>query len=133
MSARVFFKIGTVDFTAFTNIQDFSINEVEVADTWEDANRRIHKYIFRTRKQGEVTLEFQKAADYNAFLAAMISQRATTGTDANTYQVTSWVANSGSMTAEVQYTAYIETMGSAKWDLQNGHQLITQVLTVTEA
>lgn len=131
--ARVFFKIGTVDFTSFTNIQDFSINEVEVADTWEDANRRIHKYVFRTRKQGTVTLEFQRAADYNAFLAALVSQKATTGIDANTYQVTSWVANAVSMTAEVQYTAFIETTGSAKWDLENGHQLITQVLTVTEA
>lgn len=131
--ARVFFKIGTLDLTPFTDIQNISINAVEVADEWEDANHQLHRYVFRTRNQGGVNLAFEHVADYNAFLAAMSSQRVTSGSLVNTYPVTSWVANAGSATVEAQYNAFVETVGSAKWDVVNGRQLITQELTVREA
>ena len=123
--SKVFFQIANTDLTPFEDIQNHDINSVEVYQSWTDGNWVERREIVRRRVEGTVTLGFNKAEDYNAFTAMLNSYRQA---DAS-YPVTVYVQNTGETST---VNAYIAPMGAAKWDIINGRQWITQVLTITE-
>lgn len=112
MSSMVFFKIGSADLTAYANIQDYNINQVDVYQNWTDGNWIAHREIVRTRIQGTVTLGFKKASDWNAFLTLLQEQRNASGF----FPVTAYVNNTGSLET---IDAFLDLAGTGKWDLVN--------------
>lgn len=133
--ARVFFKLGTYDLTPYLDINGFDINVVEEYQEWKDGNYRIHREVERSRRQGKIAVGFKTESDYNTFLTNLTSQKDTGGTYSNFrgfYNIESWICNAGTATGTQTYRAYVEPIGSAKWDLVNGRQWITQTLSVME-
>lgn len=136
MANRIFFKIGagsdSYDLTPFVDINNFQINQEDVVQEWTDGNWSIHRGFIRTRISGTVDVGFKTQSDYNTFLTNMESLKTTTGQYYGSYPVTSFVNNADSGTVEKSYTAYVERVGEATWDLVNGRQWIVQRLKVTE-
>lgn len=120
----VFLKIGTTDVSQYLDIQNYSMNADDVYETWTDGNWVDHRVVTRQRISGKVQAGFDSETNYASFLALLASEK-----DAESvYSVTAYVNNLG--TAQT-FSAFIDTDGSAKWDLVNGRQWLVVTLTIT--
>lgn len=122
--SQIFFKIGSTDFTAYTDIQNCNINAEDVYDTWTDGNWITHRVIVRQRISGTVKIGFKSTADLASFLSVLSSERNSNGY----YPVTAYVNN---MNGSSTFNAYLDLVGEAKWDLVNGRQWLVQTVSVT--
>ena len=128
MSSTIFFKLGSSssgDLSAFADIQNYDVNKADVYQDWTDGNWIEHREIVRTRISGTVTLGFQTATDWNAFIALLNSTRTADGY----FPVTVWVNNTG--TSE-SIDAFLDLVGSGKWDLVNNRFWRVITISVTE-
>lgn len=120
----VFFKIGTTDITPWIDIQDYDMQASDVYTTWTDANDVDHRVVTRRRISGKFQVGFDKAADFAAFTALLISAKNADGY----YSVTAYVNNTGET---VTFDAYLDCTDADKWDLLNSRQWQVQDVTVT--
>lgn len=125
MAKKIFFQIAGTDLTAYADIQNYSVNEEDVYQSWTDGNWVEHRDVVRRRVEGEVKLGFAKAADFAAFAALLISARQTGGW----YPVTVYVNNTG---AVMNIEAFLAVKGAGKWDLKNGRQWLVQTIQITQ-
>lgn len=128
MSATIFFKIGsssTGDLSAFADIQNYDVNKVDVFQEWTDGNWINHRDIVRTRIQGTVTLGFKTVTDWNAFVSLLNANR----DEAGYFAVTVWVNNTA--TSET-INAFLDLVGSGKWDLVNNRFWRVITISVTQ-
>lgn len=120
----VFLKIGTTDVSQYLDIQNYAMNAVDVYEEWTDGNWVDHRVINRQRITGKVSAGFSSESNYAAFISLLSSARDAEGY----YPVTAFVINKG---AAVTFDAFIDTEGSARWDLKNGRQWLVIPLTIT--
>lgn len=128
MSATIFFKIGsssTGDLSVFADIQNYDVNMVDVYQEWTDGNWITHRDIVRTRIQGTVKLGFKTATDWNAFIALLNATR----DEAGYFPITVWVNNTA--TSET-INAFLDMVGSGKWDLVNSRFWRVITISVTQ-
>ena len=124
----VFLKIGSDasgDLSRYADIQNFDVNQEEVFQEWTDGNWTDHREVVRTRISGTINLGFKTATDWNAFISLLNSNR----TAAGYFPITVWVNNLG--TSE-SINAFLDLVGSGKWDLVNNRFWRVITISVTE-
>lgn len=120
-----FFKIGSTDLTPKADIQEYSVNRVDVYDTWTDGNRIEHREVTRTRIEGSIKLGFKSEADLSSFLSLLSGAKTADGY----WSCGLYLQNAGTTaTANV----FLDPVGEAKWDTKNGRAWIVQTLAVRE-
>jgi hypothetical protein len=62
MSSPVFLRLGSTDLSAFADIQNWKVNQVDVWQEWTDGNWIDHREIVRQRVEGSFKLGFKTAA-----------------------------------------------------------------------
>ena len=126
--STIFFQIGsssTGDLSDFADIQNYDVNQVEIYQDWTDGNWIDHREIVRTRIQGTVTLGFKKTSDWNAFISLLNATRDAAGY----FPVTVWVNNTAT---NESIDAFLDMIGSGKWDLVNDRFWRVITITVTQ-
>lgn len=124
--SKIFFKIGNTDFSAAVDVQNYSVDDVEVFESWTDANWVEHRNYVRTRLQGRILLGYRNAADFAAAVSAIASAKTANGGYAS---CTLWVNNTG---ANDTGDCYLTIVGTGKWDEANGRQWQTLEIDVQE-
>lgn len=122
---NIFLKISDLDLTPFVDIQNHAVNRNDVYQSWTDGNWVERRERVRTRIEGETTVGFAAAADFEQFTRQLSAARQSGGY----YAVTVYVNNTGE---EALISAFLSAEGEGKWDLRNGRQWITQKITITE-
>lgn len=121
----VLFKIGTTDFSAWVKSETYTVDRTDVYQTWTDGNWTDHREVVRTRVQGTFSISFSRQAAFEAFIAALTSERNADGY----YSVSVFPASVGALQT---IDAFIDFAGSTKWDVtcprkwQGGTVTITQ-------
>lgn len=63
--------IGGIDMSRCVVLGSWNVNETDVDERWDDANRRTHRGIVRTRVSGDFTAKFVDISAYETFLNIM--------------------------------------------------------------
>lgn len=106
----ILFKIGNTDLTQWVKKAEFAASRQPVYESWTDGNWIERREYVRTRLTGTVPLSFTRAADFNAFIALLTSERNVNGY----YPVTIWESNSG---ASETISAFLTYTGDTKFDV----------------
>lgn len=123
--SRIFFKIGTTDFSDAVDIQNYDVNDTPIFDVWTDINQIEHRSYLRTRLQGRFTLGYASETDFAAALNTIRTALASTGYTACQL----WSNNDGATrTAD----CFLELTGAARWNLTTGRQWQTLEVNVYE-
>lgn len=123
--SKVFFKIGTTDFTSAVDIQNFAVNSYPVFEAWTDINGIEHRTYKRTRLQGRFMLGY---ASETAYAAALATIRGAANAEGYA-EVQVWSNNDGAtQTAD----CFLHLVGAAKWDLAAERQWQTLEVEIYE-
>ena len=71
IEARPLLRINNINITPYIVLGSWNVNEKDVYETWEDANRLIHRGKIRTRVSGDFTVKFVDISAYEQFLDTM--------------------------------------------------------------
>lgn len=61
------FKIGNNDYSGHVIAGTYNVNEYDEYTLWEDANKREHRDVIRTRIEGSFDMFFNSAEDFQTF------------------------------------------------------------------
>lgn len=106
----ILFRIGNADFTPWVKSDTYNVDRADVYQEWTDGNWHDHREVARTRITGSFSLSFARAADFQAFIAALASERNAN----NYYSVTVFPASVGAVQT---IDAFLDYKGSTKWDV----------------
>ena len=62
------FAIGTNDYSAKVLMDTYSVNQIDIYTSWEDANGRTHRDVYRKKLSGEFEMMISNASEYQAFV-----------------------------------------------------------------
>ena len=62
------FAIGANDYSAKVLMDTYSVNQIDIYTSWEDANGRTHRDVYRKKLQGEVDMMISNITEYQAFI-----------------------------------------------------------------
>lgn len=98
------FYVGNVDFSDYVNTRKYSINREDVIETWTDANKVVHSTVVRQKVQGNITLLFKNATQYNNFVSVLSSNKTVEGK----YSIGVHVNNEATTNLVERFDAFIE-------------------------
>lgn len=85
--------IGGVDFTSNITVPDYTMNRVDVTDTWTDGNRRDHEYIVRQQISGEFTYKPKTVEDYHLFCKTVKDNKIASGENSGAVLASLYINN----------------------------------------
>jgi len=123
--SKIFFKVGSTDFSSAVDIRNFDVNNVEVAESWTDANWIEHRTVVRTRVEGRVVLGYASATDFATAVSTISTALSTNG-----YASCTVLCNNDGTTHTVD--CYLTIRGTGEWDEINSRQWQTLEIQIRQ-
>lgn len=82
-----------VDFTNNITVPSYKVNDFDIAEEWEDGNKKKHKEIVRSQVKGSFTLKFMDAQSFNHFFEVLNANKVLTGDNSGAVLMNVFVQN----------------------------------------
>lgn len=62
------FKVGNNDYSDKVVMDTYNVNRIDIYTSWEDANGRTHRDVYRKKIQGEFEMLISNVSEYRDFI-----------------------------------------------------------------
>lgn len=87
--ATIMFKVNNTDYSSKVVAEEYAVRSVPQFKSWQDANGREHRSVYRDKISGSFTMYFPTITDFDNFCALLDSVQK----NDTSYPCTVWVNN----------------------------------------